>query len=136
MFDNFVAPRLQKMINLAHENNIFFLLHSCGDIRTIIPRFIDLGVDILDPIQPESMDPIKIKKEFGDYICLRGGISEQNILTHGSVQDVIDETKRIIDNLAPGGGYILAPGHPVLQDDVPVENIIAMYETAFEYGFY
>jgi len=136
MFDNYVVPRLKKMINLAHDYNIYFLLHSCGNIKTLIPRFIELGVDILDPVQPESMDPVEIKKEFGDHICLRGGISVQNILTHGSIQDVKDETKRIIDYMAPGGGYILSPGHPVLQDEVPVENIIAMYETAYEYGFY
>ena len=136
MFDDFIAPRLKKMIDLAHEHDIRFLLHSCGNIKALIPRLIQLGVDILDPLQPESMDPIKIKKEFGDQICLRGGISAQQILKKGSVQDVRDETKRIIDHLAPGGGYILSSGHPVLQDDIPVENIIAMYETAYEYGVY
>jgi len=136
MFDDFVAPRLKKLIDLAHDHDIHFLLHSCGNIKQLIPRFIELGVDILDPVQPESMDPLEIKKEFGNQICLRGGISVQNTLSHGSVQDVKDETKRILDNLAPDGGYILSPGHPVLQDDVPVENIITMYDTAYEYGFY
>ena len=136
MFDDYVAPRLEKLIDLAHQYNIYFLLHSCGNIRELIPRFIDLGVDILDPVQPESMDTVAIKKEFGDKICLRGGIGVQNILSNGTVQDVKDETKRIIDHLAPGGGYIIAPGHPVLQDEVPVDNIITMYETAYEYGFY
>ncbi|MCK4678013.1 MAG: hypothetical protein KAT48_07790, partial [Bacteroidales bacterium] len=94
MFDDYVTPRLKKMINLAHDYDIRFLLHSCGNIKELIPRFIELGVDILDPVQPESMDPVEIKKEFGDQICLRGGISVQNILTNGSVQNVKDETKR------------------------------------------
>ena len=67
----------------------------------------------------------------------KGGISVQHILTHGSAEDVKDETKRIIDHLAPGDGYILSPGHPgVFQDDIPVKNIITMYETTYEYGFY
>jgi uroporphyrinogen decarboxylase len=136
MFDEYIAPRLKRMIDLAHDFNIGFLLHSCGNMKLLIPRFIDLGVDILDPIQPESMDPVEIKKEFGNKICLRGGISAQHILTHGSVEDVKNETKRIIDHLAPAGGYILSPGHPVLQDDIPVQNIITLYETAYEYGFY
>lgn len=136
MFDDFIAPRLKKMIDLAHEYDICFLLHSCGNVKELIPRFIDLGVDILDPVQPESMDPIEVKKEYGNQICLRGGISTQKTLTNGSVQDVKDETKRIIDHLAPGGGYILSPGHPVLQDEIPIKNIIAMYETAYEFGFY
>ena len=77
-----------------------------------------------------------IKKEYGNQICLRGGISTQKTLANGSVQDVKDETKRIIDHLAPGGGYILSPGHPVLQDEVPIKNVIAMYETAYDFGFY
>jgi len=136
MFDEYVAPRLKRMIDLAHQYDIYFLLHSCGNIKELIPRFIDLGVDILDPIQPESMDPVEIKKEFGNHICLRGGISAQKILTHGTAEEVRVETRRIVDHLAPGGGYILSPGHPVLQDEIPVENILAMYETAYEYGFY
>lgn len=136
MFDKFVAPRLKRMVDLAHQYNIKVLLHSDGNIRKIIPRLIDLGVDILDPIQPEAkdMEPISIKADFGDRICLRGGISAQDILAHGSVDEVAAETRRILKHLSPGGGYILSPGHPVLQDDTPIENILTMYETAFQYG--
>lgn len=136
MFDQFVAPRLKRMIDLAHQYEMKLLFHSDGNIRKLIPRLIDLGVDILDPIQPEAkdMNPLDIKKEFGDRLCLRGGISVQQVLSHGTVAEVEAETQRIIQHLAPGGGYILSPGHPVLQDDVPTENIIAMYETAFKYG--
>jgi uroporphyrinogen decarboxylase len=92
-------------------------------------------VDILDPVQPEAtgMDPAYLKREFGSELCFRGGISAQQILARGSREEVRDETRRIIDILAPGGGYILSPGHPVLQDDVQVENIITMYETAYNY---
>jgi len=136
MFEKFVAPRLQKMAELAHHYDIKLLLHSDGNIYKIIPRLIELGVDILDPIQPEAMDPLQIKVEFGDRLCLRGGISAQQILTRGTVDDVVTETKRIIAHLAPGGGYILAPGHPVLTVDMPTENIIAMYATGFTCGRY
>ncbi len=82
------------------------------------------------------MDPLKIKEEFGYQLCLRGGISAQQILARGTVNDVVVETKRIIEHLAPGGGYILALGHPVLTVDMPTENIVAMYETAFTHGGY
>lgn len=136
MFEKFVAPRLQKMTELAHQYGIKLLLHSDGNIYKIIPRLIELGVDILDPIQPEAMDPLQIKAEFGEHLCLRGGVSAQQILTRGTVEDVVAETKKIIEHLAPGGGYILAPGHPVLTVDMPTENIIAMYETAFTRGRY
>jgi uroporphyrinogen decarboxylase len=84
----------------------------------------------------QAMDPLNIKQEFGEQLCLRGGISAQQVLARGTVEDVIAETQRIIQSLAPGGGYILAPGHPVLTVDMPTENIIAMYETAFTHGEY
>jgi uroporphyrinogen decarboxylase len=136
MFDDFVAPRLKKMANLAHSYNIKLLLHTCGNIESLIPRLIECGVDILDPIQPESMDPLEIKKKYGDRICLRGGLSVQDVVSRGSIEEVEAETKRIVEALKPGGGYILSPGHPVLQDDIPVENILAMYKTGYEYGCY
>ena len=136
MFEEYAAPRLKRMADLAHGYNIKLLLHTCGNIELLIPRLIELGVDILDPIQPESMDPLYIKEKYGKQICLRGGISVQNIVSRGTIDDVKAETIRILKSLKPGGGYILSPGHPVLQDDIPVENILAMYETGYEYGFY
>ena len=136
MFEEYVAPRLKKMVGLAHHYDIKFLLHTCGNVEVIIPRFIDLGVDILDPLQPECMDPVEIKNKYGKYICLRGGISVQNIVSKGTVEEVKIESKRIVEALMKGGGYIFAPGHPVLQDDIPVENILAMYETGYKFGCY
>lgn len=136
MFDEYIAPRLKKMVDLAHSYKMKFLLHSCGNVETLIPRLIDLGVDILDPVQPECMDPLEVKSKFGKDINLRGGISVQNIVSKGSKEEVRVESKRIVEALKKGGGYIFAPGHPVLQDDVPVENIIAMYQAGNEYGFY
>ncbi len=134
LFEEYVAPRLKKMANLAHGYDIKLLLHTCGNVEILIPRLIELGVDVLDPIQPESMDPIQIKQKYGDKICLRGGISVQNILTHGTIDQVKDETIRIIKALKSGGGYIFSPGHPVLQDDIPIGNILAMYDTGYRYG--
>ncbi len=136
LFEEYLAPRLKRMADLAHSYDIKLLLHTCGNVEMLIPRFIELGVDILDPIQPESMNPIEIKEKFGHLICLRGGISVQNIVSRGTVTETKEETKRIVEALKPGGGYILSPGHPVLQDDIPVENILAMYETGYECGFY
>ena len=136
MFDRFVAPRLKLMADLAHEYGVKLLLHSDGNIKKILPRLIELGVDILDPIQPEAMNPIEVKQNFGDRLCLRGGISAQHVLPHGTKNEVVAETRRILQHLSPGGGYILSPGHPVLQEDIPAENIITMYETAFKYGRY
>ncbi len=136
MFEKFVASRIQRMAELAHQYDIKLLLHSCGNIQKIIPRLIECGLDVLDPIQPEVMNPLEIKTEFGDQLCLRGGISAQQILSQGTVNDVVAETRRIIKHLSPGGGYIAAPGHPVLTVDISTENILAMYDTAFKYGGY
>lgn len=137
-FEQYFVPRLKKLIDMAKSHGAKVLLHSDGNVREIIPRLIEIGVDILDPIQPEAegMEPGEIKKEFGDQLCLRGGVSAQDVLSTGSPENVREEVKRRIDQLGPGGGYILSPGHPVLQVDIPTENIITMYRTAREYGKY
>ena len=136
MFNRQVAKHLQRMIDLAHSHDMKFLLHTCGNIRTWIPRFAEMGIDILDPIQPECMDPVAVKQEYGDIICLRGGISVQQTMVNGTPEQVREEVKRVVTGCMQGGGYILSPGHPVLQDDVPTENIIAMYDAGFEFGLY
>lgn len=138
MFEIFVAPRLKQCADLAHSYDCSLILHSDGNIRSIIPRLIELGVDVLDPLQPEArnMDPFEIKREYGKDLVLRGGISTQRTLASGSTEEVAEEVKRVIDILGKDGGYICSPGHPVLQTDVPAENIITMYETAFSYGKY
>lgn len=134
MFEEFVAPQLERMANLSHSYGIKLLLHSCGNIESLIPRLIELGVDVLDPIQPECMDPLHIKKAYGDQICLRGGISVQQVVSRGTIDEVDAEAHRIMKTLKQGGGYIFSPGHPVLQDDIPVENIVALYRAGLRYG--
>ncbi len=134
LFEEFVAPNLKRMADLAHKHDIKLLLHTCGNVEILIDRLIELGVDILDPIQPESMDPIHIKDSFGDRISLRGGISVQNVVSRGTIEEVIEECDRVASHLKIGGGYIFSPGHPVLQDDMPVENIIAMYDAGYKFS--
>ena len=114
--------------------NNFSIMASGGSVFQHASYLV--GVDILDPIQPESMDPANIKKLYGKDICLRGGISSQQVLAHGSSADVEYEVRKKLDDLMPGGGYIFSPGHPVLQVDIPTENIVTMYQTALKYGKY
>jgi len=111
---------------------IFF--HSCGAIKEIIPDILDWGVDILNPLQPlaEEMDLRAIKREFGKDVVLHGGIDIQQAMI-GNLQDVRDEVQRRIDELADGGGYILAPANHI-QNDVPVENFLELYKHAIEYS--
>jgi uroporphyrinogen decarboxylase len=110
--------------------------HSCGDVFSIIPDFIDLGLDVLNNLQPTgAMDHNKIKTEYGDRLCFHGGLDVQKVLPFSSPQEVYEETKKCLQNLGPGGGYILAPTIHVPRD-VPPENIIAMRDAVRKWGTY
>lgn len=138
MIHTFVGPRIKKLADLAHQHDIKVLFHTDGNVRQIIPDLVAWGVDILDPLQPEvpAMNAAELKAEFGEQLSFSGGISAQEILPNGSPDDVRHEVQRVIEQLATGGGYILSPGHPSLQGDIPVENIVAMYHAGLEYGTY
>lgn len=127
MTREFVLPRIAKLVDLAHSHNAKLLFHSCGAIRPLIEDLIEVGVDILDPLQAaaDGMDPEGLEADFGDRICLHGGICTQHLLPQGSPDEVRAEVLRRIEVLGKGGGYILAPCH-VLQTDVPTENVLAM----------
>jgi uroporphyrinogen decarboxylase len=113
-----------------------FMLHSCGSVKAFIPYFIEAGFDILNPVQPRArdMDPGVLKREFGSEISFLGGVDVQQTMV-GPVEGVCAEVRQRIEELAGGGGYILAPSHN-FGDDVPVENILAFFETAHQYGGY
>jgi uroporphyrinogen decarboxylase len=134
MLDRFLGERIRRCADLAHAYDIRLLLHSDGNIYDAIPSLIEWGVDILDPVQPEvpAMNHRRLKREFGDRVSFSGGVGAQEILPRGTVHDVKEETRRAVAELGAGGGYILSPGHPSLQMDVPPENIVAMYEAGLE----
>jgi uroporphyrinogen decarboxylase len=134
-----VKPRHQEIFDFIHSHSnakVFF--HSCGAIREIIPDLIEIGVDILNPVQVSApgMDSAELKQEFGkDLVFWGGGIDTQSILPYGTPQQVREEVKRRLNDFMPGGGYIFAPTHNI-QADVPPENIVAMWETLKEFGVY
>ena len=111
--------------------------HSCGAVTMFLDDLIDLGVDILNPVQvsAEGMETDQLKKRFGKKLTFWGAIDTASTLPNGSVKDVQNEVRKRISDLSPGGGYILAPVHN-LQPDIPPENIIAMYEEALRFGKY
>ncbi len=137
MLEEFVYPHLRKHFSLAREYGIKVMFHSCGAVREIIPDLIELGVDILNPLQTGSagMDPAGLKKEFGGSLCFHGSLDTQQTLPFGSEEDVREEVRERIETLSPGGGFILAPAHN-FQKNVPLENILSVYETAAEAGKY
>ena len=122
-------PILADMVRRLRAVNpglkIFF--HSDGDITGIIPDYIDVGADILNPIQPECMDPAVVKREFGDRITMHGTLSIQRTLPKGTPEDVQREVRERIATCGEGGGLILCPSN-LLQNDTPLENILAIYD--------
>jgi uroporphyrinogen decarboxylase len=130
MFREFAAPYLKEMIDRIHQLGAKVLFHSCGLIRPLIPELIELGVDVLDPIQPigPTMQPEALKQAFGDRLCFHGGIDMQNLLPHEGPGRVQTEVRHYCEVLGAGGGYILAPAH-LFQPDVPPENILAVYQS-------
>ena len=127
---NFFRPYLKRLIEIGKQNGLKIFFHSCGAVRQLIPDLIEIGVDILNPIQirAEGMEPGSLAKEYGKDICFHGGVDLQKTLPMGSVKDVEDEVKRLMETLGKYGGYIVAPGHTI-QPDTPLENILAIYRT-------
>lgn len=132
IYRKFIKPCHKKIYDFIHsktEAKIF--MHSCGAIYDIIPDLIEIGVDILNPIQKSArnMKLEKLKKEFGDTLCFwGGGIDVQQTLPNASIKEIEDEIKRTIDTMGPGGGYVFAATHNI-HADVPVENLNGFLET-------
>ncbi|MGL4650380.1 MAG: cobalamin-dependent protein, partial [Caldilineaceae bacterium] len=134
-----IKPRHKKIMDFIKARSsakIFF--HSCGAIREIIPDMIEVGIDIINPVQVSAvgMESRALKKDFGADMTFWGGLVDtQGVFTDGSVQQVRDEVRRRIDDFGPGGGFIAAAVHNI-QANVPPQNIMAMWEILQEYGVY
>lgn len=132
----FLIPRMKRMIDLVHEGGAYAFHHSDGAIRKILPDMIAAGIDVLDPLQWRcpGMEREGLKRDFGHQVILHGGVDNQYTLAFGSVGEVRQE---VVDNLrilGQGGGYILCSCHRI-QVISPAENMVAMYETGYEYGW-
>lgn len=136
VYETFYAPQHQRFINLCHEFGIKVFHHDDGACRVFIPRLIEMGIDILNPIQWKcpGMDRAELKAEFGNRLCFHGGVDNQEILPFGTPEEVRAEVRACIDTLAADGtGYIVAPCHNI-QPVTPLENILALYDEAWHYG--
>jgi uroporphyrinogen decarboxylase len=126
----FLKPRLANFIASLKAINpqVKVAYHSDGNVLAIVPELIEIGLDILNPIQPACIDPVELKKNFGDRLCFWGSIDEQHTLPFGSPQDVRQEVLERLNTLGKGGGLIIGPTHHV-QLDTPMENFWAMVNT-------
>ncbi len=133
MWRRFFKPRMANFISAIKAINprLKVAYHSDGVILPIIPDLIEIGLDVLNPIQPASMDPAMLKQRFGDPLCFWGSIDEQYTLPFGSPEDVRQEVLQRLRTIGKGGGLILGPTHHV-QLDTPMENFWAMARTICE----
>jgi len=132
MFEQFIKWRWKDFNDAIKErfgDHIKFLYHCCGAIEQLIPGLIEMGVDILNPIQPKAagMEPQGLKDNFGEQLCFCGGFDIQDRLPNGTPKEVKDEARRLVRILGKEGGYIASAAHAV-QADTSVENVLAMVE--------
>ncbi|HWT81343.1 MAG TPA: uroporphyrinogen decarboxylase family protein [Candidatus Methylomirabilis sp.] len=137
-FRRLYKPRLRRLIaSIKQKTAARIYLHSCGSIYRLIPDLIEIGVQVLNPVQVNAveMDSVRLKREFGKDLTFWGGGCDPVIMGTGTVQQVRDEVKRRIHDLAPGGGFVFGSVHNI-QANVPPENIVAMFDAARDLGSY
>jgi len=139
-FREYYKPHFDRILKFIKNKkpDVKIMFHSCGNVRAVIPDFIEMGIDILNPVHVNAtgMEPVQLKKDFGkDIVFWGGGIDTQHILPNGTPEEVKDDVKKNIEALAPGGGFVFTTVHNI-QAEVPPQNIAAMIEALREYGKY
>jgi uroporphyrinogen decarboxylase len=137
LFRRFLLPHLKRFVDLGHEFGKLVLLHCDGSIRRLIPDMIATGLDGLQSVQPlcAGMELGGLKVDYGDRLTFVGGIDTQSLI-EGTADEARAVTRRTLELMMPGGGFIASPSHDYLLPETPVENVIVMYETIKEHGHY
>lgn len=137
LYREVLRPRHQQFIDLARAYDLPVMIHSCGASSWAFPDFIDMGLSAVDTLQPEAagMDAERLKHTFGDKLAFHGGITTGGVVAFGTPEETEAEVRRVLRIMMPGGGYCLSPAH-MLQDNTPVENLLALYRTGHEAGWY
>ena len=124
----FIRPQLERMYAAVREEGKFVMIHSCGDVDELLDDLIEIGLHSFNPFQPEVMDVWSLLPRYRGRLTFHGGLSTQKTLPHGSVEDVRNESRRLLE-LGSAGSYIFSPAHAV-EGDVPLENMLAFVEEA------
>ena len=132
-----LRSRHQRLIDCAKSYDLPVIVHSCGSSSWVYEDFIEMGVDVVDTLQPEAKDmaPAYLKETYGGRLAFHGCISTAGVLAYGTVEDVQKDVRDTLAIMMPGGGYALSPTHQI-QDNSPTENVVAMYQAALEMGKY
>lgn len=137
LYRRVIRPRHQRFVDLAKSFNLPVMIHTCGSSSWAYEDFIEMGIKVVDTLQPEAanMSPRYLKDTFGGRLAFQGCISTAGPVAFGTVDQTVEYCKNTLDIMMPGGGYCFAPTH-ALQDNSPTENVVAMYETAHTHGRY
>lgn len=132
-----LKPRLEKIIRAAKEvkEDILIFYHGDGNLERIIPDLIDAGVEVLNPVQPECVDPFKVKELYGDRLSFWGCVGTQTTMPFGTKEEIFEVCRKLICEVGKGGGLLLAPTH-VIEPEVPYENVEAFLQAIEMYGTY
>lgn len=135
LFRKHIRPRLQQFVDLARSFNLLVMVHSCGSSSWAFEDFIEMGVQVVDTLQPEAKDmqPAYLKETYGGRLAFHGCISTAGPVAYGTAEETVANARQILEVMMPGGGYAFAPTHQ-LQDNSRVENVIALYQAAREFG--
>ena len=135
LFDRFIIPHLKIIIDLAHDYKLKAMLHCCGGIEPLIPPLIEIHLDAIHAVEPScsGMDLTELKRKYGDKIVFNGGIDSHHVLIDGDKEYVRKTTVKVLDILAPNGGYIAGASHDSILEETPVENVLAMFDTIRDY---
>jgi uroporphyrinogen-III decarboxylase len=133
LWREYLKPRYAVMFAEFKQANpdIKICYHSDGNCEPILDEMVEIGLDVLNPVQPQATDPFHLKKRYGNNLVLFGGLDVQDTLPFGSPDDVRSAVKKLVEVCGQGGGYILAPSH-VMQPDVPLDNILAFYDSGLQ----
>lgn len=128
----FYKPSYKRMFDRVRAGNAHVWMHLCGNITSILPDLIEIGLNVLNPVQPQAMDVQELSREFGGKVCFNGGVDVQGTLIHGSPEDVKKEVHQLVNLFGRfNGGYIGGTSHSIMPE-TPLDNIIAMYEAFLE----
>lgn len=138
MFRRFVLPHLKRLVDLGHAYGLKVMLHCCGAFAELIPSLIEIGMDGLHALQPccASMEPRRLKQEFGHKILLSGAIDSHHVLIEGTADQVREKTRETLQIMMPGGGYVAGASHDWILPETPLENVLAMFDAIGQFGAY
>ena len=128
-------PYAQRVVDVAKSFNVPIQWHCCGKLDQLLPQLVEWGINAIAPVQASCNDIYRLKKEYGDHICLVGNLSIEGVLFQGSQKEIVDDVREHIDGLSQNGGYVVSSSHSIV-DAIPRDNYMAMVETAVDYGRY